>query len=135
MTKQVNNSIKTVSTGYTNIRGFTKGLIIAYIVTAIMFSLFAIILSYLNFPEKFIPTVVKITGIISVLVASSASVKNLKNRGWLNGSILGFIYSLTLYFISSIISNDFSINNHIAMTTLVSIFAGAIGGIIGINLK
>ena len=79
-----------------------KGILSAYIITIPAFMLFALILSNTDFPQKLISPAVVITTIISVLTAGSVSTKGVKNRGWLNGSIVGFIYMFILYIFSNI---------------------------------
>lgn len=112
-----------------------SGTIFSYLITIPIFIFFALILTNTDFPEKYISAVVVITTIISVLTAGSTSVRGLKSRGWLIGSIIGFIYMLLLYFLSSIIFNNFTINKYVITMTAIGILTGAIGGILGINIK
>jgi putative membrane protein (TIGR04086 family) len=118
-----------------NIITITKGIILSYIVTIPLFLIFAFILSHTNFPEKYVTTVVIIVTIISILIASSTVTKNAKNKGWLNGTIVGFTYMLALYVISSLVLDNFQINRYIITMTVIGVLTGAIGGIIGINIK
>ena len=59
----------------------------------------------------------------------------LKKQGMLNGGIVGFIYILSIYIISSIWLSNFSIDLESIIMIIVSIITGMIGGIIGINIK
>jgi putative membrane protein (TIGR04086 family) len=65
----------------------------------------------------------------------STSTRGVKNKGWLNGGIVGMIYMLVLYLASSLVFNDFTVDNYVITMGLIGIFTGAIGGIIGINIK
>jgi putative membrane protein (TIGR04086 family) len=112
-----------------------KGILAAYIITIPAFMLFALILSNTDYPQKLITPAVVITTVISVLTAGAVSTRGLKNKGWLNGSIVGFIYMLILYLLSSLIYRNFSIDNYVVTMTVIGILTGAIGGIIGINIK
>ncbi len=112
-----------------------KGILAAYIITIPAFMLFALILANIDFPQKLITPAVVITTIISVLTAGSISTHGLKNKGWLNGSIVGFIYMLILYLLSSLLYRNFKIDNYVITMTVIGILTGAIGGIIGINVK
>lgn len=112
-----------------------KSVIISYIITIPIFIVFTIILANTDFPYRLISPAVVITTIISILIAASFSAKGLKNKGWLNGSFVGLIYMLILYLASSIAFNNFRINRHVATFVLIGILTGAIGGIIGINVK
>jgi putative membrane protein (TIGR04086 family) len=70
-----------------------------------------------------------------MLVAGSTSTRGLRSRGWLNGCIVGFIYMLLIYLAGSIVYKDFSFDNYMITMFIIGIITGAIGGIIGINMK
>jgi len=112
-----------------------KGLLVSYIIVIFLFAFFAIILANTDFPEKYLPTAVLITTIISVITAGSTVTKRLKNKGWLNGGIVGLIYMLILYILSSIVYEDFSVNRYTITMIIIGMLSGAIGGILGINLR
>lgn len=112
-----------------------KGILSAYVITVPAFMLFALILANTDFPQKLITPAVVTTTIISVLTAGSVSTRGLKNKGWINGSIVGLIYMLVLYLFSSLIFRNFSIDKYVVTMTVIGILTGAIGGIVGINIK
>lgn len=112
-----------------------KAVVLSYIVTIPVFTVLALLITYTNFPDKFILPGVIVTTIISILVAGSTSTRNLKSNGWLNGSLVGLVYMFILYLLSSIVFKDFSINEHVLTMTVIGILTGAIGGIIGINIR
>jgi len=49
--------------------------------------------------------------------------------------IIGGVYIFILYLISSILSTQFSLNMYSVIMMVIGIIAGAIGGIVGVNLK
>lgn len=112
-----------------------KGILVAYVITIPTFMLFALLLTNIDFPERLITPVVVITTVISVLFAGSTSTRGLRSKGWLNGGIVGFIYMLMLYFISSLIFNNFAIDKYVITMAVIGVLTGAIGGIVGINMK
>ena len=59
----------------------------------------------------------------------------IKKNGIINGAIIGVIYIITIYILSSIIEGTFSLNRYSIMMIIGSILAGALGGIIGVNKK
>ncbi len=135
MVRSSNQSTKAPLNESITVMSVVRGIIVSYIITIPVFALFALILSNTDFPEKFISTAVVITTIISVLTAGTTSTRGLKNRGWLNGSIVGFIYMLILYLLSSLIFNNFTIDKYVITMTVIGVLTGAIGGILGINVK
>lgn len=131
------SSIKEKSTANENLSPVSvfKGILAAYIITIPSFLIFALILANTDFPQKLISPAVVVTTIISVLTAGSMSTKGIKNRGWLNGSLVGLIYMVILYIISSMIFKSFSIDKYVVTMTIIGVLTGAIGGIVGINIK
>ena len=135
MIKQSNQSAKAVPYERVNLMLIFKGILISYLITIPAFIIFAFILTYTSFPEKFIPAAVTFTTVISVLIAGSKATRNVKNKGWMNGGVVGFLYVIVLYLISSITFKKFTIDKHGITILIIGVLTGAIGGIIGINLK
>ncbi len=115
------------------ISSLLKGLLASVIVTALAFILLALIMANTDFPQRLITPAVILTTIVSVLTAGSVSTRGIHNKGWLNGSVVGLIYMIILYLVSSLVYNDFTIDKYVITMTAIGILAGAIGGIVGIN--
>ena len=135
MVRSSNQTTKAPLNENITIMSVIRGIVVSYVITIPVFILFALILTNTDFPEKLISTVVVITTIISVLTAGTTSTRGLKNRGWLNGSVVGFIYMLILYLLSSLIFKNFAIDKYVITMTVIGVLTGAIGGILGINIK
>lgn len=135
MLKSANQAAKAPLNESITIMSVVRGIIASYVVTIPVFVLFALILTNTDFPEKYISIGVVITTIISVLIAGTTSTRGIKNKGWLNGSIVGFIYMLILYLLSSLVFNNFVIDKYVITMTVIGVLTGAIGGILGINVK
>lgn len=112
-----------------------KGVAISYIFTFISFLIFAILLSTTNISDTYIPGVICIISIMSILIGSANCTKKANSQGLVWGSIVGLIYSTILYLISSLLFVGFSMNLYSFYLIALSILFGAIGGIVGINLK
>lgn len=115
------------------IKKIFKGVLISLVVSFVLLAIFAIVLTYTSVSENtIVPVIIVATG-ISILVGTILeSRKIVKNGIWLGG-IIGLIYVLILYIISSLLNADFSINIQSFILILVAIFSGMIGGIIGVN--
>ena len=111
----------------------TKGLMISFIISLISIFIFSVILTYSNISENIIPIVKIILTCISILVGSIISTRNINKNCMLNGGIIGGIYVILLYMISSIINTGFNINVYTIFMMILGIVAGLIGGIVGIN--
>lgn len=112
-----------------------KGVIASYIFTFISFLIFSIILSNTNISDTYISSVITVISIISILLGSAFCTKKATSQGLVWGSIVGLIYSLIIYLISSIFLIGFTSSTSTIYLIILSILFGAIGGIVGINLK
>ena len=112
-----------------------KGIIISFILTLILLFLFSIMLTYTSIGENVIPTVIIIATVISILIGSSISTIKIKKNGIVNGGVIGLIYILGIYLVSSIVQTEFTLNIYSIIMILLSILAGMIGGIVGVNIK
>ena len=112
-----------------------KGTVISIILSLVLLTIYATLLSYTSISEStMVPVIITITG-ISILIGSSISSMHIKKQGMLNGALVGLIYMLTIYILSSIFLSSFEININSIIMIAVGIVTGMIGGIIGVNMK
>ena len=117
-----------------NIIRIAKGSGTAIIISLILLLIYAILLTYTNISETtMIPVVITISG-VSILIGSTISSIKIKKQGMLNGALVGVIYVLFIYLLSSILMTGFEINTKSIIMMIVSTIAGMLGGIIGVNL-
>ena len=99
----------------------------------VLLAIFAIVLTYTSVSENtIVPVIIVVTG-ISILVGTILESRKIVKNGIGLGGIIGLVYVLILYIISSLLNADFSINTQSFILILVAIFSGMIGGIIGVN--
>lgn len=120
---------------HVNLMRVSKGLILSFLITLPCFLAFALFLTYTDFPEKYTYVAVLITTVISVLVASAYSTKNVKHKGWMNGCFVGVLYVTILYFASSIVFMNFTLDVQVLLTFIIGAIVGCLGGILGINFR
>lgn len=128
-------SIMQVSEDTNSFMKILKGSVISIIISMILLSLFAILLTYTNINENTMPTVIIIITALSILIGSQISTRSIKKNGIVNGILVGVIYVTFLYLLSSIVSKNFSMNNNSIIMIATSIAIGGLGGIIGVNRK
>lgn len=126
-TKSLNGSI--------GVLAITRGSITSYIITTIVFIIYALLLTYTEMTEKNIQTVVIITTVVSVLIGGIMCAKNTKSKGLIYGMICGVIYSIIMVMVSFCILPEIVFSPKIIMIIILSICSGGVGGIIGINIK
>lgn len=115
--------------------GFPSALLTAFVITVPSMFILAAILTFTDFPEKYKTIAVLIATLSGLFVAGFKSGVNNEKNGMVKGALTGLAYMLILYLVSSIIFNDFMINQRSVIMILSGILVGAIGGIVGINRK
>lgn len=118
-----------------NFTRIIKGSIISVALTLILLFIYSIFLTYTKLNENTIPLFVIGITAISIFIGSLISSIHIKKNGIINGAMVGLIYIIAIYLISSTISKDFSLNMYSTIMIISSIIAGALGGIIGVNKK
>ncbi|MBQ2836306.1 MAG: TIGR04086 family membrane protein [Clostridia bacterium] len=114
-------------------KNIIKGVIISLIFTLIFLFVFSIILTYTNISESFIAPVIIVITAISIFIGSSIGNIKLKKNGMLNGALVGGIYLLSIYLLSGIISQNFSLSTQSIIIIVAGMICGMFGGIIGVN--
>ncbi len=122
------------NTRFSNLLKITKGSIISVLISLILLLITAVILTYTNVSESVIPGAIIIISALSILIGSILSSMNIKKNGLLNGLLVGLIYMVVIYLISSITITGFSINIKTIIMLVSSGLAGIVGGIIGVNI-
>ena len=110
-----------------------KGLFISFCITLIGILIFSIVLTYSNISETTVPIVIIAISFVSILIGSTILTRKISKNGMVNGGIIGGIYIIMIYSISSIISGNFALNMYSIIMIILGILAGLIGGILGIN--
>ncbi len=118
-----------------NIIRIIKGSVFSIILSLILLLIFAVLLTYTDISESTIVPVVTIIVGVSILLGSTISTIKIKKNGILNGGLVGLIYTIALYILSSIVLTNFSFNINSLIMIATSVIAGMIGGIIGVNLN
>ena len=118
-----------------NLIKIIKGSAIAIVLSLIFLTIYAAILSFTSVSETtMVPVVLVLTG-ISILIGSSMSSISIKRQGIINGGLVGLIYVLFLYIVSSIAGIGFGLNMNAIIMLVVGVITGMIGGVIGVNMK
>lgn len=118
-----------------NFLNIIKGVIISIIFTLLFLFVFSIILTYTNISESFIAPVIIVITAISIFIGSSIGNIKLKKNGMLNGALVGGIYLLSIYLLSGIISQNFSLSTQSIIIIIAGMICGMFGGIIGVNKR
>lgn len=125
MEKEKNNYIFSIILGST----------ISFILTIIMIFIISVLLCNTNLNESIINPFIIFSSSFSILIGALFATRKIEKNGILVGSIIGIVYMLLIYIISSILNSNFSLNTNSVFLITFSIICGAIGGVLGINIK
>lgn len=113
---------------------FFRESIISFILSIILIFVLSIIISKTSISETIIvPGIITISS-VSIMIGGIRISKIKKQKGIINGALLGIIYIVGMYLLSSIILKDFSLNLKSFIMIFSGMLAGILGGIIGVNL-
>ena len=112
-----------------------KGSAFAVVLTLILLLIYSAFLTYTKLNESTMPVFIIGITAISILIGSLMSSVNIRKNGIVNGALVGLIYIVAIYLLSSIATKTFSLNMYSIIMIIVSTVAGAIGGIIGVNKR
>ena len=112
-----------------------KGTVRSFLATIIALTVFAVLLTYTELSENTVkPVIITITG-ISILFGSSIGTKKIRKNGLITGGIIGTLYILIIYIISSAMNANFALSLNSAIMIGIGLIGGVFGGIIGVNTK
>ncbi|MEF2243318.1 MULTISPECIES: TIGR04086 family membrane protein [unclassified Paenibacillus] len=94
----------------------------------------SLLLYFTDVKESNMNTYTMIVHGAAALFGGAAAGKRSEQKGWYNGGMLGIIYFIMILIISFLAANT-SITWHSGTILLTALLAGALGGMIGVNLK
>ena len=117
----------------TSLLNIIKGVIISFVSTIVLLLIFSILLTYTNISENFIaPTIIVITA-ISIFIGSTIGNFKMNKNCFANVTLIGGIYLISIYLLSSIINQNFSLTLQSIIMIVAGIVCGIFGGILGVN--
>lgn len=111
-----------------------KGLLISFVISLIFILILTAYIMNNNISDEQISTIIIIINAISILIGTTIATRKVEKNGIINGLLISGIYIGIIYLISSYMYG-FGINIKSLILIITSMIIGAIGGIIGINIK
>ncbi len=106
----------------------------SFMISAVIFLIYAAILTYTNVSEKYLQTIVCITTAAAVFAGGFCCSRFVRKRGIVCGAITGLIYAIVMAVAAYCINADFSFSAKTILIFVISICGGGLGGIAGINI-
>lgn len=118
-----------------NYKILVKSVLLSVIMSLILLFILSIILALTSVKENIINVAIIFIASISILISAFLASKKIKQKGIVYGSGVGLFYMIILYLISSIMNANFGLTIETIFMILFGIIGGAVGGILGVNLK
>ncbi|MFI3230650.1 MAG: TIGR04086 family membrane protein [bacterium] len=112
-----------------------KGTLIAFLITSIVFFVYGAMLTYTDTTEDNTQLIVMVTTVVSMIVSGFISARGFNKNGWLYGMIAGFLYAIIIILVGFCILPDIKITSKFIIISVLSLSAGGVGGILGINTR
>ncbi len=110
-----------------------KGVGVAFGISLLVTVVLAALLQGVGFSTKVLYTVNQTVKVFAVVLGALLFVKG--ERGWLQGVVIGLLFTGVSYLAFSAIGGDFSTSWLIVAELALAAFAGAVGGIVAVNVK
>ncbi len=94
---------------------------------------FASVLQLTALPDKIIYPVNQTVKVLSIVIGALVCVRG--EKGWLQGLAIGALFAALSYLAFSALGGGFSLSWLLFLELALSLFAGAIGGVVAVNLK
>lgn len=114
-------------------KNFIKEIIFSLLLSIILIFILSIVISQTSISEKIIMPVTIGIATFSILLGGFRLSRIKKEKGIIYGGLLGIVYMLFIYLISSFANFNFSLNLSSIIMILLGIIGGSIGGILGVN--
>ncbi len=111
------------------------GTALAYSISLLVFVLSSLLFAYTPLPETVLPYLTYLTSIVSVLVGGIYAGGKTGHKGWKNGGIIGILYFVGLFLLSFFLGVQIVFGLQLFARAVLAFVIGAIGGIIGVNLR
>lgn len=130
------NAVVKENTGiFPSIVAVVKNVAVTYLLMIVCLFVFAIVVTYTDFPDALVPSVVLVMTIVSVMLAGVLTARKNRSKGWLCGAVSGALYMLTLYILSCFAFRSADVGPDTLAMLAIGVFSGTFGGILGINMK
>lgn len=110
-----------------------KAVLLALGVSLLLAVTFAVVLRATSWGENIVYPVNQVIKVIAVMVGTLAFVRG--EKGWLQGGIVGLLFTALSYLAFSSIGGDFSLSWLILLELGVAFLAGSLSGILAVNLR
>jgi putative membrane protein (TIGR04086 family) len=111
-----------------------KGALLAYIITAVVFIIYALLLTYTDISDKNKAMVVMVTTAVSIIAGGIKGAAAVGSRGWLWGIATGILYVAVMIAAGFFLIPGYMLGTRTLVCLMLAVGSGGLGGILGVNL-
>ena len=112
-----------------------KGALISVIISLICILIFAFFIKIIGISDSLILPINQVIKFVSIFFGVKVSLKKNKEKGFLKGLIIGFVYTLLAFAIFSILSKNFCFDKSLFNDVLFGTIGGILCGRLLFNLR
>lgn len=112
-----------------------KGSLFSLSISIIAICIFAFLLRFFDINTDLIKPINQVIKIFSILMGTFLGLKNVKEMGLITGFIIGVVYTILAFLAFSLLNGCISFDKTLINDLLFGGIAGAIAGIIAVNIK
>ena len=113
--------------------GIIKAVGFALVASLLSTILLACLLRIFGISNKAIYPITQTLKVVFILLSALLFIRG--EKGWLKGCAVGLIFTALSYLTFSAVGGDFSLSWLVLVEVALAVFAGVIGGVIGVNLR
>lgn len=117
------------------IKSLIKGSLFSLSISLIAICVFAFILRFFDINSDLIKPINQVIKIVSILLGTFLALKKVKEMGLITGFLIGITYTILAFIVFSLLNGCFAFSTTLINDLLFGGIAGAIAGIIAVNLK
>ncbi len=120
--------------GLRPLKALLKGLLTGYIITTVIFVLFALLMTYTDTSEAHIHTAIKAVTAAVCIISGFVTARSAGKGGLLWGVVSGAVYVAVMCLCAFVCIPDYSLSPKIAVSLALALAGGGIGGVVGVNV-
>lgn len=117
------------------LKALLKGLLTGYIITTVIFVIFALLMTYTDIGEEHIDTAIKAVTAGVCILSGFITARSAGKGGLLWGIISGALYVAVMCICAFVSIPDYSLSPKILISLALALAGGGLGGVVGVNMK
>lgn len=122
------------SAGGLDVKALVFGVSAAIITSVVVAALIASLMQFTSLTEEYLPIILHYLGLLVVLAGGAAAARRAMYQGWLHGGFAGLAMMSLVLLVTALAFPGSLESTEVARQATIAFLAGALGGVIGVNL-